>query len=297
MSTPDNTAPSLADAGAATRAMFDAPDNPSGATPVDANAPTFPVDAPPTEGTTVPAAGEATPPTPLAWDSIDLSVLPEAAQQVVRDGYLRHSDYTRKTQELAEQRKQFESFGDPETVQAAVELARSLQDPANLVQLKAEIEDYLASNNLDAGNIPATAPTTDQAPPGLDPAIYRDLQELKEWRAEQQHQVQEAALVDQMTDKLQQAEDSIRADYPSYTQEDINQIYKLSPAVGYDLFEAKEVYEGLRNHFTQGLIGNKDQIPPVANNVRSDALYHQPDEMQTMEQAKAATAAKFAAAE
>lgn len=297
MSVPDSTpAPSLADAGAATRALFEAPDNPV----TDVGTP--PVDAPSTTtDTTAPEGTEpADTPTPLSWDSIDLSVLPEDAQKVIRDGYLRHSDYTRKTQELADQRKQYEQYGDPETVQAALELANSLQDPANLRQLKAEIEEYLTQNNLNESTAPpaqAAAPTTDPASPGLDPAIHRDLEELKSWRAEQEHQKQEAALVDQMTQKLQTAEDAIRADYPSYTQSDIDAIYKLSPATGYDLLEAQQQYEGLRKHFTESLIGNKGQIPPQAGNVHSDAPIQQPFDMTDFKSAKEATAALFAAEE
>lgn len=295
MSVPDSTvaAPNLQDASAATRAMFEAPDNPAPVT-----TPQIDATPPPVEGSTTPDAPTPvdTTPAPLAWDAIDLSVLPEAAQQVVRDGYLRHSDYTRKTQELAEQRKQFESYGDPETVKAAVDLANSLQDPANLVQLKAEIEEHLASLG-QAGTIPSTAPTPEQASSGLDPATQSAINELREWKAQQEHAAQEALMVDQMQNKLQQAEDAIRADYPSYTQADIDAIYKLSPGVGFDLFQAQSQYEEFRNHFTKELVGNKANIPGVANNVRSDALYHQPEELNTMEGAKAATQALFSAAE
>lgn len=300
MSVPDTTpgAPSnpnnpFGDAAAATRSMIDAA-NTADVSPAPQAQPDPQIDTP-TPGTTPDPTQDTG--TPLSWDAIDLSVLPEDAQKLVRDGYLRHSDYTRKTQELAEQRKQIEQYGDPETVSEAMAFVQNLQDPEFLVQLQSDIAAHLATSG-GGGTAPAvTAPSAEQASPGLDPAISRDLAELKQWKAEQMHQIEEAQLVDQMQQKLQTAEDSIRADYPSYTQMDIDAIYKLSPGTGYDLFQAQAQYEEFRNHFTKSLIGNKDQIPGVANNVRSDALYHAPTEMNDFKSAKEATAALFAAAE
>jgi hypothetical protein len=67
--------------------------------------------------------------------------------------------------------------------------------------------------------------------------------------------------------------------------------------VGYDLFKAREKFEQMRQFITEEIVGTKGNIPDVANNVRSDAIYHQPDDVNTMEGAKKAAAALFAAAE
>jgi hypothetical protein len=291
---PSNPSNPFGDAAAATRSMIDSanaePANtaeftPQTDTPVDAPAP----------GTTPDPAQDTG--TPLSWESIDLSVLPEDARKVVQEGYLRHSDYTRKTQELAEQRKQFESLGDIEAVQAAVEFARSLEDPSNLMQLKAEIEEHLTTlGATPAAAQAASAQLTDTPDtPGLDPAISRDLADLKAWKAEQVHAREEAELVSQMQNMLQTAEDAIRKDYPTYSQKDIDKIYERlgNPEIGYDLFKAQEQYESDRQYFTESLIGNKGNHPDVANNVRTDTLVMQPHEMNTMEDAKKATAALF----
>lgn len=300
MSTPDNSLGTpnnlFGDAAAATRALIDA-DNAAPSPNVADNQTTPQVDT--SQGRTPEAGTAPVAPTPLSWDQIDLSVLPEDQRKYVEEGYLRQSDYTRKTQELAEQRKQIEQFGDIETVRASVEFAQNLQDPDFLRQLNADIQAHLDS--LSPGGqapLPQSAPSPAQSTvpqtTGLDPAIQRQIEELTQFKANFEHTQHEAELVDQMTDRLQQAEDSIRATYPSYTQADIDKIYELSPAHGFDLFAAQENYEAMRQHFTQSLIGNKGNHPNVANNVRSDTLVTQPHEMNTLEAAKKASAALFA---
>src|SRR5665213_3411898 len=105
-------------------------DNPAPA----AQEPATPAQVPVDPGTTPEATPEGTPTPTLSWDSIDLSVLDPATAQFVKEHGLRHSDYTRKTQELADQRKQFEQFGDPETVQQALEFTSRLNDPQELIR-------------------------------------------------------------------------------------------------------------------------------------------------------------------
>lgn len=286
---PSNATNPFGDAAAATRAMIESANAEPAAPPNTPAQDAPPVDTTTIEGTT---AAEATTPTPLSWDEIDLSVLPEDARKVVQEGYLRHSDYTRKTQELAEQRKQYESYGDPEAVRAAVDFAQSLNDPSNLLQLKAEIEEHLASLGTPAATPQAQLTDTPNTS-GLDPAIQREIAELKQFKADLEHQREEALLVEQMQQKLQSSEDAIRADYPTYTQADIDKIYELSPAHGYDLFAAQQQYEQMRQYFTESLVGNKGKFPDAANNVRSDTLVHQPEDMTTMDAAKKATASLF----
>lgn len=292
MSTPE--APTFSGAAAATRALFDAPDNPAGATPMEAAPqPSFPVDP----GTAPEVATTETPTTPaLSWDSIDLSVLDPTTAQFVKEHGLRHSDYTRKTQELADQRKQFEQFGDVETVQQAMEFVQGLQDPDFLRQLNADITAHLASQGGQpvASDDPALTPDQPTSP-GLDPAIQSRLDRFDEYLAQQEHSRQEADLVTQLQAKLQTAEDAIKADNPTYKQADIDKIYSLVPAHNYDLFAAREQYEEMRNYFTTELVGNKGNFPDAANSVRSDTLVTQPQDMNTMEAAKAATQALYRA--
>lgn len=289
MSVPEGNAPSFADAAAATRNLI----NEANAEPAAAPQENYPVTEPAQVDPGTPAV-EQTPdtPTPLSWDQIDLSVLPEDARKVVQEGYLRQSDYTRKTQELAEQRKQFEQYGDPETVQAAVEFARSLEDPANLRQLKAEIEEYLG-NTPDAS---LQAPATEHVDTtGLDPATKQRIEAMEARFAEMEHQAQEAELVEQLQSKFQQQEDAIRADYPQYTQQDIDKIYERSETTGWDLFAARDRYEADREYFTKMILGNKEGFPQQANGVRSDTLVDSTPDMNTLESAREASKRLFAA--
>lgn len=283
MSTPE--APTFAGAAAATRALFDAPDNQAGAIP-EPSQPVQPINTPEagtTPGEVTPAVTSETP--ALTWDSVDLSVLDPATAQFVKEHGLRHSDYTRKTQELADQRKQIEQFGDVETVQQAMEFVQNLQDPDFLKQLNADITAHLS------GGEPAPQASTSDQPtsPGLDPAIQSRLDRFDEFLAMQDHEKQQAELQNQLQTKLQTAEDAIKADNPSYTQDDIDKIYSLVPAHNYDLFAAREQYEDMRNYFTTALVGKKGQFPDAANNFRSDSVVHQPKEILTLEDAKEAT--------
>ena len=267
-------------------------DNPAPA----AQEPATPAQVPVDPGTTPEATPTETPPQ-LSWDSIDLSVLDPATAQFVKEHGLRHSDYTRKTQELADQRKQFEQFGDPETVQQALEFTSRLNDPQELIRLRAEIDDYLATNQVQAQptNQPAPTDTLQQPYTGLDPATQSRLDAMEQRFAQAEHAAQEAQLVEQMQERLQTQEDAIRKDYPSYSQSHIDAIYKLSPAVGYDLVAAQGLFEELRSLNTTDLVGSKGDFPNAANNVRSDAIITQPTEINTMEAAKAATMARYAA--
>lgn len=291
MSTPE--APTFAGAAAATRALFDAPDTQAGAIPEPTQqAPSqTPVNTP-DAGTTPEVATTETP--ALTWDSIDLSVLDPTTAQFVKEHGLRHSDYTRKTQELADQRKQFEQFGDVETVTQAMEFVQNLQDPDFLRQLNADITAHLGGTNPPDGQPQASTPES-MTSPGLDPAIQSRLDRFDEYLAMEEHKTQQAELQNQLQTKLQTAEDAIKADNPTYTQDDIDKIYSLVPAHNYDLFAAREQYEEMRNYFTTALVGNKGTFPNAANSVRSDTLVTTPVDMNTMKSAKEATAALFAA--
>lgn len=286
MSVPDSTPNNLfGDAAAATLAMIDNANNEPAPAPVESSTSTAP-----STPDQVPASTDTQQPAPLSWDSLDFSrpLTPEE-QQFVRDHGLRHSDYTRKTQELADQRRQIEQYGDLETVQQAMEFVQNLQDPDFLRQLYGDIGAHLgAQTPAGQPNAPAEQNTS-----GLDPAIQREIEDLKQWRAEQEHARIEQELTNQMASRLQASEDSIRQTYPSYTQADIDAIYKIVPAYDYDLFAAQEAYEELRAHFTRGIVDPKAGFPQAANSVRSDAIVTQPTEMIDFQKAREATRALF----
>ena len=292
MSTPEGAVPNFADAAAATRNLI----NEANAEPAAAPQEQYPVTEPAVE-TQAPAETIAPDPaTQLSWDEIDFSrPLNEAEQRFVKDGYLRHSDYTRKTQEIAEQRRQFEQLGDPEAVQAAVEFTNSLQDPANLRQLQAEIAEHLASIGMGADQ---QASPTEHDTPGLDPATQARIDAMEQRFAQLEHTAQEAQLEAELTNKFQEAEDAIRRDYPQYSQQDIDKIYELSglPDAGWDLFKAQEIYESWNSYFSDKLIGKKGNFPDAANNVRTGALVNlEPDvDMNSLAGAREASKRLFA---
>jgi vacuolar-type H+-ATPase subunit I/STV1 len=98
---------------------------------------------------------------------------PEDAEQ----GYLRHSDYTRKTQELAQQRQEWEAK------QAEAEQFRELVETALVNQDEEAAQQLLENLGYEFGDDDADGPA-DPAVAGLQ----KELAELKEWKNEQQEQ-------------------------------------------------------------------------------------------------------------
>lgn len=239
------------------------------------------------------APDNAQAPTPLTWESIDLSALPEDQQKFIQDGYLRQSDYTRKTQELADQRRQFEQFGDMETIQEAVQLAQALNDPQQIRQLYENIGNYLQTE----GSNPGSQQATDQNVTGLDHATQSRIDAMESYISEMQNQSTEMQLVQQQAERFQTAENAIRETYPSYSDDDIKHIYDELPAADFDLFKAQERFESLRGYFEKSMLGKKADFPDAANNVRSGGGYTPPNQAPDFKWAKEASLARLNAAE
>lgn len=95
---------SLSDASSAALASLSAPDAAPVDTPAEPQAQELAVDATPA---TAPVAVEQP---PLSLIDVEVDGKTYKVQSEAKDGYLRQSDYTRKTQEVAEQRRALEQF-------------------------------------------------------------------------------------------------------------------------------------------------------------------------------------------
>ncbi len=90
---------------------------------------------------------------PLASLGIDLSTLSDDDRQKIKDGFLRREDYTQKTQEAAELRKQYEAYGDPSDVQKAVEFFKNYDsNPVYALQTANHARETIR-NMVDTGQI------------------------------------------------------------------------------------------------------------------------------------------------
>ncbi len=216
-----------------------------------------------------PAAPEASAPAPVAvtpeadtesFTKLDPNALPPELQPFYKS---MQADYVRKTQEVAQQRKQFEEFGDPNTVTEALGLYNALQDPSSWQQLHAELSAGLQEMGLSPAQASAAATQELQAQaaapelPSLDALNDPELEPLKAYveslrgdvdafKAElaQQRQLEEAQRIKMaVVGEMQRQENMVRANNPTYSDEDIDSIYELSSFFDGNLLQAQQRYE------------------------------------------------------
>lgn len=205
--------------------------------------------APPPAEPAAPAADTPQGTTPVADDqgTADLQALlealpPEAREYVSQREKMMQADYTRKTQELAEQRK---------AVESDLEFLQTIRtDPYAALEFHKELTDALIQSGLTPAQAAAEATATieEAGEPGVvdpDDALRADLEDLKAWKAEQE----ETARLQQVEAELTRQEMAIRQSNPSYKDEDIDAIYELAFAHGGNLVSAQERYEQFRNQF------------------------------------------------
>lgn len=197
-----------------------------------------------------------------SFTNIDPSTLSPELQTIYRQ---MQGDYTRKAQEAAELRKQFDGI-DPNQARQSIEFINALEtDPNFVLSVHAQLTEAL----VQAGYTPAEAKAAaaeaidDRASLGgddeyVDPAtsqLARELEELKAWRANQEAQQYEQNLAA----RLQRQEMSIRAADPSLQEQEIDRIYELAFAHGGDLERAHQAYSTWKNDVLGSYLETKSQ--------------------------------------
>lgn len=179
--------------------------------------------------------------------------------------------YTRKTQELAEQRKQIEAFGSIEDLETAVDLYGRISDPSNWAQLHSELSEAMQQLGLtpaqaDAAAAEAMSPSAPQPVniPGLDelddPELapianaLRALQEressiearlaaFEAERAAQEEFAEAQRLHQERLAHLNEQVAAIREANPHYKDEDVAAIARLGSFFNDDLVAAQTYLE------------------------------------------------------
>lgn len=228
----------------------------------------------PVEGQQATPQGNETPEAATAPDSftnLDPNTLPPEVQPYYKS---MQADFTRKTQEIAEQRKQFESLGPLDQLQQANELLQALQDPNELVRFHAELSNALQEMGLTPAQANAAAAQhiqeQTQAPQDQnwsDDPDERRIQELEQ-RLSQFESAQQAAEQQRQAEMLQMAvvgemnrqESIIRESNPSYTQDDINAVYELSAFYDGNLLDAQRRYEEIVSSRVASLLNSKGTV-------------------------------------
>lgn len=197
---------------------------------------------------------------PEQFANIDPNTLPPELQAQYRN---MQGEFTRRMQEIAAERKRFESIGDPDQAAQAMQLMQALQeDPVYVHQ---QLSQYLEANGLTPAEAQAVANEAVAQATAPDPfgeddefsALRKEIDELRGWREQQEAQAREQAFMA----GLQREEMAIRQSNPSYKDEDLNAIYELAFAHGGSLVRAEQAYKTLRDRFAAEYIESKSSVP------------------------------------
>lgn len=161
------------------------------------------------------------------------------------------ADYTRKTQEIAEQRKmyqQFEEYGiDPNYALEAVGFLQRLDtDPAFAAEVASHLSPQREQPMIAQQPIAESTPNDVEGYENLPPALQYELNQMRQFREEVLAGQEQA----EMMGELEQEESMIRAQYTHYDDSDIENIYNLAYATDGDLIAAQQLY----NSMEQGVL-------------------------------------------
>lgn len=192
-----------------------------------------------------------------SFTGFDPSLLPEDMQQVYKS---MQADYTRKTQEIAELRRNYESFSengvDPTEALEAVSLMQRLNnDPEFAAEVAQNIQSRLEELGFNSQTVEDTPVVDNTSYEGLPPELQAELQQMRQFREELMMQQQQQEILTE----LEAAESTIRTANPDYNDSDIEAIYSLAYSTNGDLLAAQEMYHGIQ----QRLLGSYLQAKSV----------------------------------
>lgn len=184
-----------------------------------------------------------------SFTGFDPSTLPEDLQVVYKS---MQADYTRKTQEVAEIRRQAEAFSevgvDPNDALVAVQFLQRLQGDPNFASqfardLQEELEQGTGYENTYEDNAPDNVGYEN-----IPDALAYEIAELQQFKEEYMMQQQ----YNETLAELEAQEQHIRVANPHWSDDDLEAVYSLAYATDGDLIEAANQY----NTIQQRLLGN-----------------------------------------
>lgn len=290
-----------ADAGtaAAEQARFSTPtpDSPAG------ESPSAPVQPEPV----APPAAEEVVEEPAVADTFDGGKFnPDELPPELRPGWAQlQAAFTKKTQELSEQRRQFEALGSIEELQQAAELYERISDPSNWAVLHAELSAAMEQHGLTPAEAHAAATQTLQEnqpdlpalPDEVDDPELAPLQaHLKAMRAEidglraereaERQELEARRLHLQLVNQMQEQQAIIRQNNPSYGDEDLTMVTELSSFHNGDQLAAQERLEAYVADRIARYYEEKTAVPSAAHKAPATPVAPAPPaEEMTVEQA------------
>jgi hypothetical protein len=191
------------------------------------------------------------------------------------------ADYTRKAQEVAALRKQYEDFGDVSTVKEQLEFYRRFDsDPAFAKQVVDSLTPRL-QELFPVAPEPTPDPQDDKDYE-LPPALMERLTGVERQLAEANEERQAMALAQ----TIQRAEMAIRQDNPDYKDSDISKMYDLLHVTNGDLFAAQKWYDETRREILASYVQAKQEVPAGVQPVQTPTPHAEtPHVISTMEDA------------
>ena len=212
--------------------------------------PVEPASQPNEQGT---QAVEATP--VVEKPQIDLNQLPPEARSYVeaREREMQ-ADYTRKTQEVAEQRKEAEQ---------ALEFINALNsDPSFALQVHQTLSQALQQQgySVQEANAIANQQVQNEDELFVDPYMQK-IQELENWKTDQEQRIREA----EAASRIESSIAAIRSDNPNYKDDDIKDILTMAFAYGGDVLQAANAYKTVTQRIVESYVGQKESVPASLN--------------------------------
>jgi hypothetical protein len=195
---------------------------------------------------------------PESFTGFDPSVLPEDMQAVYKS---MQADYTRKTQEIAELRRSYESFSeagvDADTALQAVGFLQELNtNPDFALQVAEQIRQTMGTPDASQSVETTTSENVNNSYEGLPPQLAAELEQMREFREEMlAMQAQQETMAE-----LEAMENTIKTTNPHYGDEDMDAIYSLAYAHDGDLMAAAEQYHALQQRMLGSYLQSK-QVP------------------------------------
>ena len=164
------------------------------------------------------------------------------------------ADYTRKTQEVAEQRREAEQ---------AMEFVNALNsDPSFALQVTQTLSQSLQEQGYSVQEADALAAgqTGYEDDTFVDPYMEK-INQLENWAQAQEQRYAVANAEAQINAGIS----AIRAENPSYSDEDIKDVLTMAFAYNGDVQQAHDAYKNITQRVTEGYMNQKASVPANLN--------------------------------
>lgn len=202
-----------------------------------------------------PADDQAQAPDQPRIDPGSLNLPDEARSYLEQREREMQADYTRKTQEVAEQRREAEQ---------AMEFLNALNtDPAFALQVTQTLSESLQAQgySVQEANALAQSQTT-----GYDEGDFVDpymekINQLENWAQAQEQRYAVANAEAQINAGI----NAIRSENPDYTDDDIKDVLTMAFAYNGDVLQAHDAYKNITQRVTEGYLDKKASVPANLN--------------------------------